>query len=451
MSDGPAVNRVIVGDCREVLRALPENSVDACVTDPPYHLTQASRGGSPRQNDPETPFGRTRLGSAGFMGKTWDGGDIAFKSDTWREVLRVLKPGGHLLAFGGTRTYHRMACAIEDAGFEIRDQIQWLYGSGFPKSLDVSKAIDRSAGVEREDKFEGAFDRKAGPTGNKKCGACGKWLVSGNPCACPRPQDKPKTAAAAKWDGWGTALKPANEPIVVARKPCSEPTVAANVLKWGTGALHIDACRASLNGTEYKSQSNDAGRWPANVVIDEWAGEMLDAQTGILSSGDPSGTKTGGKGNVFGHFNGGIPVTGFGDSGGASRFFYCAKASQKERNLGLDGMASRKVSRMNTHNGNEEKGEAWHPVDDRTGRPRDRFASVQKNHHPTVKPIALMEWLTRLVTPMGGLVLDPFLGSGTTVIACARQGFRWLGIEQEPEYVRIAEARIAHEKDGRLL
>jgi hypothetical protein len=202
------------GDCLDVLRTFADCSVDAVVTDPPYGLS--------------------------FMGKRWDY-DVP-SEDIWRECLRVLKPGGHLLAFAGTRTQHRMAVRIEDAGFEIRDMIAWVYGSGFPKSLDVSKAIDKSAGVDREDKFEGAFDRRSGPTGNKKCETCGKWLVSGSPCQCLRPQDHPVTELARQWQGWGTALKPAMEPITVARKPLIG-TVTENVLEHGTGGLNIDGCR----------------------------------------------------------------------------------------------------------------------------------------------------------------------------------------------------------------
>lgn len=358
---------VACGDNRQVLRALADASVDSVVCDPPYEL--------------------------GFMGKRWDASGIAYDVDLWREVLRALKPGGHLLAFGGTRTYHRMTCAIEDAGFEIRDSIHWLYGSGFPKSLDVSKAIDKSSGVWR--------------------GRAGKVTSTNGAMGGPNYErtDKgdPITEAARQWAGWGTALKPAHEPCVVARKPL-EGTVAANVLAHGTGAINVDGCRIEgppSNGgsrgdgmgfhggmaTRSIDRTMTQGRWPANVVLDEDAGRELDEQSGLQ----------------------------------AARFFYCAKASKADRDQGCEGLERKNNMRVN---GPRESEEA-------------KFATLRSNHHPTVKPTSLMRWLVRLVTPPGGIVLDPFTGSGSTGVAAVAEGFRFAGIELSEEYVAIARARIA--------
>jgi hypothetical protein len=232
---------VLHGDCLELLEQLPDNSVDAYVGDPPYHLTSASRGGSPRENDPTKPHGRHAIGSKGFMGKTWDGGDVAMRPETWAKIFRVLKPGAHLLAFGGTRTAHRMACAIEDAGFEIRDELQWIYASGFPKSLNVAKAIDAHFGVDSPVVRAGASGK-----GEPSVSAFGDGLNVG---FSDRPATEPATEPAKEWHGWGTALKPSHEPIILARKPLEKGlTVAENVLKWGTGALNIDGCRVAASG-----------------------------------------------------------------------------------------------------------------------------------------------------------------------------------------------------------
>jgi hypothetical protein len=382
------------------MRGMDEASVDAVVTDPPYEL--------------------------GFMSKAWDRTGVAYQPETWREALRVLKPGGHLLAFGGTRTYHRLACAIEDAGFEIRDCLVWMYGSGFPKSLDVSKAIDKAAGAQRE--VIGTDEARLARLRNQLDGSVstGEQWEHG-------PRDvsitAPATPEAARWQGWGTALKPAHEPIVLARKPLTG-TVAANVQAHGTGALNVDGCRVGLvdgvddsqlrtmrrserandgwgmntTGSDEPQVVNPAGRWPANVALDPEAAAMLDEQ-----SGERPGMSGGGnhredyEGGLFGAID--CSHTARGDSGGASRFFYCAKASRAERSVGLP-------------NG-------------------------QRSSHPTVKPISLMRWLCRLVTPPGGTVLDPFAGSGTTGCAAVLEGFDFIGCERETEYVAIAEARIA--------
>ena len=368
---------ILKGNCLDTLKTLADNSVDSIVTDPPYEL--------------------------GFMGKTWDASGIAYNADLWRECLRVLKPGGHLLAFSGSRTYHRMTVAIEDAGFEIRDQIMWIYGSGFPKSLDVSKAIDKAAGAEREDGVAGPYsarrprDRVQTNTGafEGTMGASTSALVTA-----------PATPEAQRWQGWGTALKPAHEPICVARKPLTG-TVASNVLEWGTGALNIDGSRVGTadgfgGGTKATSGfvngyegdgfvASTQGRWPANVIHDG-SDEVL--------AGFPND---------------------------AGRFFYCAKASKSERNAGLEGMVERRP-------------------DERTETGMGTFAekgvAKQSNFHPTVKPLALMRYLVKLVTPPNGTVLDPFLGSGSTAVACVLEGFDWIGCEMTEDYWPIIEARV---------
>jgi len=384
------------GDCVEVMQRMPGSSVDAIVTDPPYGLE--------------------------FMGKGWDGFGTPLGFQTWTEAwaveaFRILKPGGHLLAFAGTRTYHRMASGVEDAGFEIRDCIAWMYGSGFPKSLDVSKAIDKAAGAERERvvEYAGTSGSLSGPRVNV--------IDAGEPVT-------PAAAAAA---GWGTALKPAFEPIVVARRPLIG-TVAANVLEHGTGALNIDACRiASTDGFEkawdkpvstnsgagkyvnpesshivdISANRPHGGRWPANIALDATAAAMLDEQSGEHTSG--SGNKNTDNRNNRNTFGDGLGK-GYGDgiggdTGGASRFFYTAKASRQDRNVG--GLAD--------------------------------------NTHPTVKPTDLMRWLIRLVTPPGGIILDPFGGSGSTGLAARAENVRCILIEREPEYLQIIRDRLAQQ------
>jgi site-specific DNA-methyltransferase (adenine-specific) len=320
------------------------------------------------------------------MGKSWDSTGIAYSVELWTEALRVLKPGGHLLAFSGSRTYHRMACAIEDAGFEIRDQIMWLYGSGFPKSHNVSKGIDKAAGAVRE---------VVGPTRagaqSESTGRYGAWGDGITPTS-------PATPAAQQWEGWGTALKPAHEPIVLARKPFAG-TVANNVLQHGTGALNIDGSRVA---------GSTQGRWPANVIHDG-SDEVVD---------------------------------GFPDNGSAARFFYCAKANKRDRNEGLDGFAGKEI-------GGKGNGLARTcatcsaSVLDGCQCPDRTFTNpTRANHHPTVKPTDLMRYLVKLVTPPGGVVLDPFMGSGSTGKGAIIEGFDFIGIEQDADYLDIARARI---------
>lgn len=394
-----------LGDSLEIVKTFKDNSVDACVTDPPYGLA--------------------------FMGKRWDY-DVP-SVELWREVFRVMKPGAHLLSFGGTRTYHRMVVAIEDAGFEIRDQVQWIYGSGFPKSLDVSKAIDKAAGVEREvigrDPLAyraNAIRNNTNDTHNAGFKPEGSGLITA-----------PATPDAKAWQGWGTALKPANEPIVLARKPLERGlTVAQNVLKWGTGAINVDASRIGANpgysypngpvgnsfsvakgadGTRTAPVESTQGRWPANVLFDEDAASVLDAQSGDRK--------------------------GFSD-GGTSRFFYVAKASKRERNAGLEGMPERV-------NGFQKNGEGTTRLANKTEREAGLThaeISPRANHHPTVKPIKLMEYLVCMITPPGGVVLDPFMGSGTTGCAAVNLGFEFVGVEREPEYLEIAKRRINNQE-----
>jgi len=444
---------VINTDCVAGLAAFPDNTFDSVVTDPPYEL--------------------------GFMGKSWDASGIAYSLPMWREVLRVLKPGGHMLAFSGSRTYHRMACAIDDAGFEIRDQIMWVYGSGFPKSLDVSKAIDKTGGQSvawfgpwfrawREGKgilqneVAALFPSKTGG----RTGCVANWELGFN---MPTPEQfnllrsryqlpfeslevlarevigqrekallafapgqrndrqpvtlditSPATDAARQWKGWGTALKPAHEPICVARKPLAG-TVAANVLAYGTGAVNIDGCRVGDTvetwpksrsyapgqiqpGGHGETQSTGdapAGRWPANLIHDG-SDEVvaLFPDTG-RSSLTPIAAeyKANNKNTVYGRGMGTPAHAGFSDlTDSAARFFYCAKASRSDRGEG--------------------------------------------NIHPTVKPTDLMRYLCRLVTPPGGLVLDPFTGSGSTGKAAVLEGFQFIGFELSAEYAAIAQARI---------
>ena len=439
-------------DCIEQMQKMIDEGVqvDSVVTDPPYEL--------------------------GFMGKSWDSTGIAFQKETWELALQLLKPGGHLLAFGGSRTYHRMAVAIEDAGFEIRDQIMWLYGSGFPKSLNIGKAIDKTADYKiqsklRRDVVQSVIDAGFELPGRsitdwtKEDHAPGKkwwnqfleWL----PTLSDENQDRihrkflskgysgktafwnieggmgdfeitaPATPEAKQWEGWGTALKPAHEPVVMARKPLAENTVAENVLKHGTGGINIDECRieggerdARENNTSYGisriGEENDIrgnkaigktslGRFPANV--------MHDGSEEVLKE---------------------FPNTkSIEDEGSAARFFYCPKVSKNERNRGLDNFEEKKTSSMSGRRDPHDM-EKSKIDNDVTGR----FVTERKNIHPTVKPVELMKYLCRLVTPKGGTVLDPFMGSGSTGMAAKDEGFEFIGIEKEKEYFEIAEQRI---------
>jgi site-specific DNA-methyltransferase (adenine-specific) len=421
---------------------MADNSVDSIVTDPPYEL--------------------------GFMGKSWDSTGIAFNVEVWTEALRVLKPGGHLLAFSGSRTYHRMAVAIEDAGFQIRDQIMWLYGSGFPKSLDVSKAIDKAAGAVREvvGQVKNPLKRGTVLVGERSDASAGMFSGVNTSIDITAPS----TPEAQQWAGWGTALKPAHEPIVLARKPLIG-TVAANVLEHGTGGLNIDGSRVLSNDWdaekvlgkyrgsnigkesvtnafgvgEIKSTNTEStliGRFPANIIHDG-SDEVLagfpitsPARRSLMGAGGiPNGANNLVGSNVERNqdFE---SVRGFNDSGTAARFFYCAKASKRDRNEGLDGFEAIRV-----HDGRQAGNK-------RGSNPRNRTNDVKVNHHPTVKPTDLMRYLVKLITPPNGIVLDPFTGSGSTGKGAVIEGFNFIGIELDPDYVAIATARIQHQLDN---
>lgn len=392
--------RIIEGDCREAMAAMDGGVFDACVTDPPYEL--------------------------GFMGKAWDARGVAFDPATWRAVLRVLKPGAHLLAFGGTRTFHRMACAIEDAGFEIRDTIMWVYGSGFPKSHDVAKGIDKAAGTKgtfgapKSAAHAGWIDRGRLRGDDNEEGWQRPWMADPAAVDNAARQYIPATEAARQWQGWGTALKPAWEPVIVARKPLIG-TAAENVLAHGTGALNIDGCRVeardktpapvgqhggSTVGTTGHTGRRDGsadhlGRWPANVIHDG-SDEVLEAFAFYgADKGQAAPLQATGRARPSKHALGDMaaPVACAPRDalGTAARFFYSAKAGKE----------------------------------DRAG-----------SRHPTVKPIALMRYLCRLVTPPGGHILDPFAGSGTTLAAAFHEGFQATAIEQEAEHAADCRRRL---------
>jgi DNA modification methylase len=391
---------LLLGDCRERLKDLPDCSVDSIVTDPPYEL--------------------------GFMGKSWDSTGVAYDVTVWAECLRVLKHGGHLLAFGGSRTYHRLAVAIEDAGFQIRDQIMWVYGSGFPKSLNVSKSIEGLLTTGSANKT--AFKNLSGEQVDR-----GNWGIAKQQfthgqrdknydetaSATVLGKLEPTTDEAKQWDGWGTALKPAHEPIVLARKPL-DGTVANNVLVHGVGGINIDGCRVGSEGGGNSCAGGDLckcsdkneifaatkhpvkqegvmGRFPANFIHDG-SDEVLQ----LFPSDKPDQS--------------------------ASRFFYCAKANKKDRNEGLEGFEQKLGGSLEGGN-DKRKGD----------KPQ---LSLRQNHHPTVKPTDLMRYLCRLVTPPNGVVLDPFTGSGSTGKAAVLEGFSFIGVEQSEEYIKIAQARI---------
>ena len=436
-----------LGDCLEVLPTLDAESVDAVVCDPPYGLE--------------------------FMKKDWDRSipGVAF----WREAIRVVKPGAHLLAFGGTRTHHRLMCAIEDAGWELRDCVMWVHGSGFPKSLDVSKAIDRSAGKERRiigPKIHGDGKPTHYVSDEAMKASAGK-SQSGR--TTHPPETEPATEEARQWSGWGTALKPAVEIIVMARKPLVG-TVAQNVLKYGTGALNVDGCRIACEGgspaairrlhggtpnTE-KAKESEArgklkdrrrpgvktaphpsdliGRWPSNLIHDG-SDEVLAvfAKAGERPTSSPDQIGQGRNVNytkgIYGAKASKI-TTAYGDLGGADRFFYCAKATQEDRNAGLYGMEERQQDEM------RKEGNLG------GDNPRSRGLKARANFHATVKPLALMQYLCRLVTPPGGVILDPFMGSGSTGKAALLEGFGFIGVEVEPDYFDIAKSRIRHWRKG---
>ena len=454
--------RVEHGDCLTVMRSLPDQSVDAIVTDPPYGLEFMGKEWDAPWKSAEVVTVTDEATNGIFHSKGFSHG-VRFSrgSDEMRafqawctewaaECLRLLKPGGHLLAFGGSRTYHRLACAIEDAGFEIRDQIMWVYGSGFPKSLDVSRAIDKMHGITERpviSEKRGAERLRAQTDDGRRSGD-GRWGDESHrdPFVRAAVSDD-----ARRWQGWGTALKPAHEPIVVARRPL-DGTVAQNVLWYGTGALNIDGCRVGradgdisqagqrtltfghdaepISGGDGSGgwSQNDAGRFPANLIHDG-SDEVLELFPKSKSQRTMRGDFRGG---LYEGGWSGNTLRGHNDSGSAARFFYCAKASRAEREAGLDDFSPKR--------------ESDRVSDDGVGgdNPRNRTNTPRRNHHPTVKPIALMRYLIRLVTPPNGIVLDPFTGSGTTGIAAIREQARFIGIEQSADYIEIARTRIAY-------
>lgn len=403
--------KLLCGDNRIELKNIEDNSVDSIVTDPPYALVGGSRNGSPQPGDTSTPYGRSGPSKKkGFMGKEWDGKlpDVSL----WKEVLRVAKPGAFMVAFGGTRTYHRLTCTIEDAGWEIRDCLMWVYGSGFPKSHNIGKAVDKLQGNER---VKGALKFKGGT----QLGVINDddW----------KPKDVYEDIGNSEWEGWGTALKPAFEPIILAQKP-REGTFANNILKYGCGALNIDGCRVAIDPvsdasqlrTMNRSQKQDKngwgmnqnegdspqvvstkGRWPANFIHDgsEEVLELFPISNSSRANGNPNNPKRGKNHNPTSYGKGNNQITiDHRDSGSAARFFYCAKASKSERGEG--------------------------------------------NNHPTVKPIKLIKYLCTLITPPNGIILDPFMGSNTTGKAAKELGFNFIGIELEEQYFEIAKERI---------
>jgi len=440
--------KLILGDCLEKLKELPDNSVDTIITDPPYGLK--------------------------FMGKKWDY-DVP-SVDIWKECLRVLKPGGYLLSFAGTRTQHRMAVNIEDAGFEIRDMIAWVYGSGFPKSLNIGKVMD---------KYLKTGNASWNGTGDSSNGALGYSKLQHNQGYRPadysnKHQNKEEITEdlAKKWEGWGTALKPALEPITVARKPLEKGlNVASNCLKWGVGGINIDGCRVGTDTRTYKGMSSNkpevgtfrddnwkpknievtaTGRFPANLIHDG-----SEEVVGLFPNSKGASSQNN---NSNGHIYRGQSLQEsktslegyrdwYNDNGSASRFFYCAKASKRERNKGLENMEKKAITNAkgnglgrvcnicgaNQLNPCNCKNNTW------------ILPKKNQNNHPTVKPIALMEYLVKLVSREGQVVLDPFMGSGTTGMACVNTGRDFIGIEIDEDYFKIAQARIESCKESRQL
>ena len=408
------------GDCLNVLKMMIEDEVfvDSIVTDPPYEL--------------------------GFMGRSWDSTGIAFQKETWELCFKVLKPGGHLLAFSGSRTYHRMAVAIEDAGFEIRDQVMWLYGSGFPKSMNVGKALDKKLGNERE-----SFGTKLKKAGDMRGG---NYVKGGDYKSIEIEITKGNT----EWEGWGTALKPAHEPLVLARKPLSENSVVDNVLKHRTGGINIDECRVEGNDAKYPDTNpdfRDQGRQSKeNIGIDKLSfGQTENVkrkkvvrksrdENGVWTN-DNSGMKAEGSEYADADPRGRFPSNVMHDGSGSikelfedkSKYFYCAKTSKAERNQGLDNFI-KKNKVFNGQSPNASK--------NMKGVEQKFTTKPSANIHPTVKPIKLMKYLCRLITPKGGTILDPFMGSGSTGMAAKEENFDFVGIEKEEEYFNIATARI---------
>ena len=443
-----------LGDCIEVLKTLPDNSVDSIVVDPPYGIgfmnkewdnpakhkeliDREKNRSEERYQEGKSPVkgGFSKGVQPGLaIGGAKEGRWFQEWCELWgAECIRVLKPGGYILSFSAPRTYHRMTTAFEEVGFEIRDQLMWIFGSGFPKSLNIGKAVDKLQGNEREvlgTIAEFSMDG-ANRNANNHRGIKEAAKEIQHDYGYKSGWDTPVTKGNSEWEGWGTALKPAHEPIVMARKPLSEKTNVENILKWGTGGLNIDGSRIgfkenentnnwtstrdkkpektgwSFRGENGGPEMNNEGRFPANIIFDEEAGQLLDEQSGIGKGQKKPRVQKGTKdytNDTWGlKVKDGHESPTYNDMGGASRFFYCPKVSKKERGEG--------------------------------------------NVHPTVKPIKLMEYLIKLVTRKGGVVMDPFMGSGSTGIAAVKNGYDFIGIEKEEEYLNIAQNRINNGKE----
>ena len=525
------------GNMLDMLEVVEPNSIDSIVTDPPYGLTSITKRFG-KENSAECQYGKDgsfqRL-SKGFMGKEWDGSGIEYNIDTWRKCYEVLKSGGYLLAFGGSRTFHRIACAIEDAGFEIRDTIMWLYGSGFPKSMDISKSLDKRNGRNPNIDFKNYLNEKRKEKGysladiNKlmnvatngggfassimgekdniilptkenylklkkildldnrydeliniseaerkivgekvdidgkprsaryvnKCENASAWnlLDTDEKLKKATYLTAPSTELAKQWQGWGTALKPSFEPIIVARKPF-KGSLVDNVIEYGVGGLNIDECRVPFindkdntlrptgNKQYFGLSSNinmiggekDKGRFPANTILTYDETDFDEVCGGFPDTNKSKGV-TSNKGTYWGGNNENTRNKGYEDNGSASRYFYCAKASKKDRDEGLDNQEEQKVN-----DGRQT------PIDN----PFQRGETPRKNTHPTVKPTSLMQYLVRLVTPNGGTILDPFNGSGSTGKAVMYENlerdkkYKYVGIELTEEYLPISKARIEY-------
>ena len=442
------------GDCRDVLARMEPESVDSGVMDPPYGLgfmgaewdkfggrgmkaeIIAAQKAAEERNE---PFGRSGKAAAPAPGEKQ-----AFKefmAEVASAVLRVLKPGAHVLVFGGTRTYHWMVDAFEDSGFEVRDQVLWLYGQGFPKSVNISKAIDKSAGVQPIAREPADLGMANDPN----------W----NDLKTKLIMPPPTTPEAIKWRGWGTALKPAYEPLMLARKPIDQP-IHRNVVEYGTGGINIDGCAIGGDGKplppERYAKVNPSGRWASNIILDPEAAALLDAQTG--ESKDGVAVKRNGRGGRFCHsdeakLSAPSPDQGYGGSGGSSRFYYCAKPSKAEKEAGLKAFAAASAAELTGRKEGSAGLVMEHPDGGAKANPYAGTSGAvpRKNTHACVKPIALLRYLSRLVTPPGGTIIDPFAGSGSGGIAAGLEGFNYIGIELDPEgkgYVDIARARIRH-------
>ena len=533
---------VINGDNIELLKKYPDNYFDAVVTDPPYGLGKEPNAEELMKDWVEK--GYHEISGKGFMGKDWD----AFIPQPvfWKEVFRVLKHGGHVLSFFGTRTYDWGVMSMRFAGFEVRDCIQWLYGSGFPKSHNISKALDKMEGAEREviGQSNYSMPKADNSMGENSYGISGGKLANGTTAdRVVADITAPSTDAAKQWDGWGTALKPANEPIVLARKPLEKGlSVAENILKWGVGGINIDASRIGFkddadykestqknqhadfgtkpltNNTVYGDYSmvqpknyQPEGRFPANIIlthhedcecigtkkvksdghhsgkvpdngglynlglkpledkgnihakngkeeVENWDCHedcpirILDEQSGVSKSSKSARlyiNDTEGRSVKNGASGFRDPNSTYGDKGGASRFFYVAKASKSERNKGLEEFEEKPLAFSNQAKAELKRGNLEFNGNGVTGEGivgHGNKVNMLKNFHPTVKPIKLMQYLVKMITPPNGIVLDPFCGSGTTGVACKIDGFQFVGLEQDPEYAKIAEARINNYK-----